>query len=170
MYAPDKWFDREFDLGLTNKMLPLVLMRLRGTPARLEDMLHGISNVRMLYREGTTWSVQEHVGHILDSEELWLGRVEDFVNRRPELRPADLQNNKTYLANHHLHDLTQILREFRRARGWLVQAIENCDGELLERTAIHPRLNKPMRMVDHAFFIAEHDDHHLAAIHLLLHK
>jgi uncharacterized damage-inducible protein DinB len=170
MLAPDKWFDREFDLGLQDQMFPLVMTRLRGTPARLEDMLRGVSNVRMLYREGTTWSVQEHVGHILDSEELWLGRVEDFVNRRSELRPADLQNNKTYHANHHLHDMNQILREFRRARIWLVQALENCDHALLKHTALHPRLNKQMRLVDHAFFVAEHDDHHLAVIHSLLHR
>ncbi|MCC6475854.1 DinB family protein [bacterium] len=170
MLAPDKWFDREFDLGLQDQMFPLVMARLRGTPARLEDMLRGVSNVRMLYREGTTWSVQEHVGHILDSEELWLGRVEDFVNRRSELRPADLQNNKTYHANHHLHDMNQILREFRRARIWLVQALENCDHDLLKHTALHPRLNKQMRLVDHAFFVAEHDDHHLAVIHSLLHR
>ncbi|MDP8240406.1 MAG: hypothetical protein P9X24_15050 [Candidatus Hatepunaea meridiana] len=27
--------------------------------------------------------------------------------------------------------------------------------------ANHPRLNKPMRMVDSLYFEAEHDDHHL---------
>jgi hypothetical protein len=32
------------------------------------------------------------------------------------------------------------------------------------RVAIHPRLNKPMRLTDHLFFVAEHDDHHLAHI------
>ena len=37
-----------------------------------------------------------------------------------------------------------------------------------ERTALHPRLGLPMRAVDHAFFVAEHDDHHLARITELL--
>jgi hypothetical protein len=27
---------------------------------------------------------------------------------------------------------------------------------------VHPRLQQPMRVVDMAFFVAEHDDHHLA--------
>jgi hypothetical protein len=29
---------------------------------------------------------------------------------------------------------------------------------------LHPRLKQPMRLVDHLYFVAEHDDHHLATI------
>jgi hypothetical protein len=29
---------------------------------------------------------------------------------------------------------------------------------------LHPRLKQPMRLVDHLYFVAEHDDHHLARI------
>jgi len=36
--------------------------------------------------------------------------------------------------------------------------------ELVERSAFHPRLKKPMRIIDLAFFVAEHDDYHLAKI------
>ena len=32
------------------------------------------------------------------------------------------------------------------------------------RTTLHPRMKKPMRLVDHLYFVAEHDDHHLARI------
>jgi hypothetical protein len=32
------------------------------------------------------------------------------------------------------------------------------------RVAHHPRLNAPMRLVDHVYFICEHDDHHFARI------
>jgi hypothetical protein len=32
------------------------------------------------------------------------------------------------------------------------------------RTALHPRLKRPMRLVDLCFFVAEHDDHHLATV------
>jgi predicted short-subunit dehydrogenase-like oxidoreductase (DUF2520 family) len=30
------------------------------------------------------------------------------------------------------------------------------------RTSLHPRLKRPMRLIDLCFFVAEHDDHHLA--------
>jgi len=45
--------------------------------------------------------------------------------------------------------------------------VERLDGflsEMLARTALHPRLNIPMRLVDMIFFQAEHDDYHLARI------
>jgi hypothetical protein len=29
---------------------------------------------------------------------------------------------------------------------------------------LHPRLKQPMRLVDHLYFVAEHDDYHLARI------
>jgi hypothetical protein len=32
------------------------------------------------------------------------------------------------------------------------------------RTMLHPRLKQTMRLVDHLYFVAEHDDHHLAHI------
>jgi hypothetical protein len=33
---------------------------------------------------------------------------------------------------------------------------------------LHPRLNQPMRVVDLLFFVAEHDDYHLARISELI--
>ena len=46
--------------------------------------------------------------------------------------------------------------------------LEGADASALERTARHPRLGTPMRLIDIAFFTAEHDDHHLARITELL--
>jgi hypothetical protein len=40
--------------------------------------------------------------------------------------------------------------------------------EQLERAALHPRLKTPMRIVDLAYFVAEHDDHHLARVRELM--
>ncbi len=34
----------------------------------------------------------------------------------------------------------------------------------VDDAVVHPRLKQPMSMVDLFFFIAEHDDHHLARI------
>jgi len=35
-------------------------------------------------------------------------------------------------------------------------------------SSLHPRLKTPMRIVDLAYFVAEHDDHHIAAIREIL--
>ena len=51
------WFERTFDFSFSVELLPNVLARLRGTPARLEELVRG--------REGLTarvdgqWSAQE---------------------------------------------------------------------------------------------------------------
>jgi uncharacterized damage-inducible protein DinB len=51
-----------------------------------------------------------------------------------------------------------------RERGALVSHLESVDPELFSRSALHPRLGMPMRLVDLMLFVAEHDDHHLASI------
>lgn len=42
------------------------------------------------------------------------------------------------------------------------------DSAVITLTALHPRLRVPMNLVDHAFFVAEHDDYHLTRITELL--
>ncbi len=60
--------------------------------------------------------------------------------------------------------MTALLRRFRDRREDLVARLEGLDDDVLTRTALHPRLRQPMSAVDLCFFVAEHDDHHLAAI------
>ncbi len=40
----------------------------------------------------------------------------------------------------------------------------------MEKIALHPRLNQPMRVIDLAQFVAEHDDHHIQTINELINK
>ena len=95
-------------------------------------------------------------------EPLWLGRVSDFEAGGTELTAADLTNRKTHEANHNARPLEQILIEFRRARGELLDRLERMDSNLFSRSLLHPRLKTPMRLADHLYFVAEHDDHHVA--------
>ena len=58
---------------------------------------------------------------------------------------------------------------FRSERSRLVNELERFDRDGAARAAQHPRLAQPMRVIDLAFFVAEHDDHHLARITEVLH-
>jgi hypothetical protein len=49
-----------------------------------------------------------------------------------------------------------------------VRRLDEYDATFVERTALHPRLKMKIRVIDLAFFIAEHDDHHLARISELI--
>jgi uncharacterized damage-inducible protein DinB len=159
-----KWFEREFDLSFPAGLYPNVWARLRGTPARLEELVRDCSAESLTRRHGDTWSAQENVGHLLDLEILWLARVEDYVSGVAMLTAADLNNRKTHEANHNARDLREILADFRKARVQLVRHVEVFGADMYARTALHPRLKTPMRLVDHLYFVAEHDDHHLACI------
>jgi uncharacterized damage-inducible protein DinB len=162
------WFERKFEFSFPVELHPNLLARLRGTPARIEEMLRGRSHEILIRKPETKWSAQEHAGHLLDLEPLWLTRVDDYVAASVQLTVADLQNRKTDEANHNARPLTQILTEFRAARQKLLQRVDELDASLFARAIPHPRLKTPMRLVDHLYFVAEHDDHHLARIWELL--
>jgi uncharacterized damage-inducible protein DinB len=162
--AKGKWFDRTFALGLPVSSFPPILARLRSTPDRIEAVLDGASPDMLRSRSDAAWSVQENVGHLLDLESLWEQRLDDFDAGASVLRPADLENRKTHDANHNTRDVGDLLREFRTARTTIVERLEKMSEAELMRVGLHPRLQQPMSVVDLAFFVAEHDDHHLSTI------
>jgi uncharacterized damage-inducible protein DinB len=162
------WFDRKFDFSFPLELHPNLCARLRGTPARLEETLRGHLHRVLIRKPDGKWSAQEHAGHMLDLEPLWLARVGDYVAESDQLTATDLRNRKTDEANHNARPLEEILTEFRAARGKLLQRVGELDASLFARSIPHPRLKTPMRLVDHLYFVAEHDDHHLAHIWELL--
>jgi uncharacterized damage-inducible protein DinB len=158
------WFERKFEFSFPVELYPNLLARLRGTPARLEEVLRGRSQEILIKKPKEKWAAQEHAGHLLDLEPLWLARVGDYAAGSAQLTVADLKNRKTDEANHNARQLKQILEEFRSARGELLKRVGEVDASLFTRAIPHPRLKTPMRLVDHLYFVAEHDDHHLARI------
>src|SRR5437867_10484683 len=123
MIRKQPWFERQFPTGLPVDLFPVVVERLRGTPARLEDRLNSLPVSVLTRRSGSTWSTQENAGHLLDLEPLWRARVEDLLARRPEMSPADLTNRRTHEANHNTAPLGMILSGFRQARLVLVRRL-----------------------------------------------
>jgi len=157
-----RWVERSFNFSLPVGRIDTILERLRGTPARLEEKLSGFDRAALIRRDGDSWSIQEHAGHLLDLDALHIGRLDDYESGAAVLRPADMENRKTREANHNARPLEEILAKFREERARFVARLEAWDEERLGATALHPRLNQPMRVVDMAYFVAEHDDHHLA--------
>lgn len=164
------WFERKFEFSFPAELHPNLLARLRGTPARLEETLRARSREILVKKPQEKWSAQEHLGHLFDLEPLWLARVGDYVVGSTQLTATDLKNLKTDEANHNARPLEQILAEFRRARAELLKRVDELDALLFTRAIPHPRLQTPMRLVDHLYFVAEHDDHHLARIWELVNR
>jgi uncharacterized damage-inducible protein DinB len=159
-----KWVERKFEFNLPVGVFPSVLERLRGTPARLEELTRGLAPELLTERRGGKWSAQEHVGHLYDLDELHEGRLEDYARGLEALRAADMSNRKTEEADHNSARLEDLLARFRSARESFVRRLESLTEEEVAASALHPRLGKQMRVIDMALFVAEHDDHHLASI------
>src|ERR1700675_4589271 len=118
------WFERKFEFSFPVELHPNLSARLRGTPAILEEELRGRPREILIRRVQEKWSAQEHAGHLLDLEPLWLARVGDYVAGSSELTVADLKNRKTDEANHNARPLEQILAEFRAARERLLKRVD----------------------------------------------
>lgn len=164
MMQLQEWFAREFSFALPVWMFPNVVARLRGTPARLEDLVRSLPPELLTWQYNNQWSIQEHAGHLLDLSELDSTRLHEFTAGATVLTAADRENRKTYAAAHNAASVENILTAFRAERMAFVARLAELDETFVERTALHPRLQLEMRVLDFACFIAEHDDHHLARI------
>lgn len=162
------WTERTFDFSFPPAKFPEILERLRGTPARLEERLRGVSDDALRRKFDGGWTIIENAGHLCDLEPLWTGRLDDFLAGRDTLRPADMSNERTFAAGHNQRATAEVLGSFRALRGAHLARLEALDESKWTITALHPRLRTPMRVVDACCFVAEHDDYHLARIgHLL---
>jgi uncharacterized damage-inducible protein DinB len=158
------WFERKFEFWAQQNIMPSIIERLEGTSLRISDKLSRITPEKHRIKPGEKWSILEHVGHLADLEPLWFGRLEDILHGLKEMRPADLTNKKTNEANHNDKSVSQLIGEFQSLRNTTINRLKNLTDEEVFKSALHPRLKTPMRMIDLFTFVADHDDHHLVKI------
>jgi uncharacterized damage-inducible protein DinB len=145
-----------------------IVERLRGTPARVEERIMRVPGPMLLRRQGDAWSIQQNIGHLWDVEQLWAQRTADLKNGKETISPADQPRFSERALVHNERQLDEVLAGFRAARAQFVSRLESADDQLVARSAFHQRLQGHMRLIDLAFFAAEHDDYHLAKITELL--
>lgn len=157
-----KWIERKFNFDFQVGVFPCIVERLRGTPLRVESLTSSLSEDQLTVKPDGKWSIKERIGHITDVEELWETRLEQFLNNEEILAPADMSNQKTQDRNHNDKTLDELLTRLKNVRESFVIKLENLSEEEVGRTALHPRLNTPMRLIDLTYFAAEHDDNEIS--------
>ena len=162
MIAQIAWKERKFEFNFPVGLFPVIVERLRGAPIRLEDILRHTSAENLHEKKGDKWSIIEQVNHLCNSEEVWLGRAEDILARKEiferRILKTDLQSD----------DVEKLVKIFSTARNKLITLVKDMDETTASLTINHPRLQKPIRLIDSLFSTAEHDDHHLAKIRELV--
>ncbi|MEM7336630.1 MAG: DinB family protein [Chloroflexota bacterium] len=158
------WVEREFKFDLPAGMFSSTVERARGGPAHAEDIVRDLPTEVLITQHDDEWSIQENIGHLLDLEALWMKRLDELMAGAAQLTSWDGTNQATFEAEHNTNSITDILSSFRRARFTLVKKLDWLDAPIVERSALHPRLQIPIRTIDLVYFIAEHDDYHFAEI------
>lgn len=159
-----KWFHRKFKFNDLEGTFPCLLERLQGTPLRLREKIAVIPPQYLTISLNETWTIKQQVGHLGDLEPLWETRFMDFLKGREILSAADLTNTQTNLAGHNQSDVQVLLENFEKKRRTLCSFMKSISHKAELWQSKHPRLLVPMRPIDLAYFVAEHDDHHLARI------
>lgn len=163
-----KWTERRFLFGYDKNYAPLFIERLQATVPRLKELLEDCEDLIASAPNGEAWSIKQHIGHLTDLEILHSGRIDDFAEGLPMLRPADMTNKATWQADHNNKPLSVLLAEFRKSREGYLNKIAAQDEEVLHAKAMHPRLQQVVSFTDMLYFVTEHDTNHLARIAAIL--
>jgi uncharacterized damage-inducible protein DinB len=158
------WTAHVFNLDIDPGWIYNILTRVEDTELRLRHYCKELDDAHLSLQTNGAWSIKEHIGHLIDLEELHLNRLKEFADLKVVLTGADMSNAKTEAAAHNERAITDLLDEFSQTRKELAQAYKALPEQSLFHKAMHPRLKVLMRPVDLMYFIAEHDDHHLATI------
>jgi uncharacterized damage-inducible protein DinB len=159
-----KWTDHIFNLGIDPGWTANVLTRVRDTEIRLKYYCKNLEDSQLSFKPEGAWSIKEHIGHLIDLEKLHHHRIKQFAALKTELSAADMSNAKTEAGDHNSRTLDALLTDFSKTRTDFITDFISLPDASLNHSALHPRLKIPMKPVDLLFFVAEHDDHHLATI------
>jgi hypothetical protein len=77
---PIPWTSREFTFDLP----------VGAFPARAAELVCGVPEKMLSHRMHGKWSVKEHLGHLVDLEELDQKRLREYLSCAAVLSPADI--------------------------------------------------------------------------------
>ncbi len=145
-----------------------VMDLLKSSPDRLSALLekHSDSNAGIV-KDGC-WSANEHAGHLLTMESLWIARLDDFMSGNPVLRPWNGHNMDTIGAQYNRSRFSKIIEEFADIRTPHAKMLEKFRGKEEHLKSLNPELNRDVSLLEHVNLIWLHDLHHSNTIENLL--
>ncbi len=162
------WLEYKFEFGHPPEQATEFITRLSQAPARLAELVSSGGEKLTIRPAKDKWSILEHAGHLWTVEQLWEIRFKEFAEGKDTLYAAEMSGRSTFAGNFNDVEPSKILENFRVTREKMLNYLRGFDTEYFSRKALHPRLQKIISPVDLLYFIAEHDDHHLAVIEQLL--
>ncbi|MFY8137269.1 MAG: DinB family protein [Flavobacteriales bacterium] len=137
---------------------------LRETPVALANMVKELDKSLLVAKPDSKWSIQEHVGHLLTIESLWIAHFDDFVLEKPFLRPWNGTNADTDAGQFNLQGISQILDDFASIRNAHMNLIDKYLPKQDEMTCHHQSKGIDLTLRAHLEMMLKHDQDHLEII------
>lgn len=161
---PTRWFDRTFEFNLKADQLFELIVRLEKTHSQIKNIIRQATEHELNFQPEAKWSIKEHIGHLWLLEPLWQTRCMEINDGKENMSSADLNNTATNHALFNQYPVEQIINQFEKERQKTITILKSINKNHYNHSLIHPRLNQPIRIVDLAYFISEHDKHHVNAV------
>ncbi len=159
-----KWFDRNFDLDIDNYRYEDSLTRLAYFPVILKQLLENCRKSIATVKVVGKWSIHKNIGHLILLEKLWSSRFQDIKGGNQNMSSADLNNFATDQASFNKYPLNNLTKSLVHERGQTIALLQNMNEEDFLKTSIHPRLNRPMSILELMHFVSEHDTNHMRSM------
>jgi len=159
-----KWVEHVFNFGIDPGWAQNILSNVQDTEVRIQYHCQNLSDNALSQKPNGAWSIKEHIGHLIDLEDLHINRLNQFSLLKEELSAADMSNQKTEKSNHNNSAFSSLLKEFKIKRRQFISTFQSLNEMVLNHESFHPRLKVKMKPVDLLFFVVEHDNHHLTTI------
>ena len=138
MTHTENWLEKRFDFDFPASRYVEFVEFLRATPDRLEALVARLPADVLVRRDEDDWSLQENAGHFLSVEGLFLGRLDDYLNDAPVLRPARFEENATDQADYNHKEIGWILAQFREQEASTSPAWRRCRRKPSRKPACIP--------------------------------
>jgi hypothetical protein len=138
--------------------------RLADFPQQLTHVVQTLTETQVHFKPANEWSVIENIGHLIDIDELYVGRVDRILaEERPEFprfEPDPIVATKGYQQMNG-HD---VLQQFIATRQATIDGLSTIEPDELDRAGVHAVYGEMTlrRLVEQ---LVNHDQKHLVQIH-----
>jgi hypothetical protein len=149
------YYGKYIDLVMGGDVLSTLATQMTGTQALLHSLPASVSTYR--YAPGK-WSVNEVIGHLIDSERIFTGRALRFARNDATPVPGFEQDDYVRNATFDAYPVAELASELEYVRGATISFFKHLDESAWARRGVANNAEISVRAL--AYIIAGHELHH----------
>jgi hypothetical protein len=149
------YYDRYISLVPDGDVISTLATQINETQALLRGLPASVATYRYAPDK---WSVNELIGHIIDSERIFAGRAMRFARNDPAPLPGFEQDDYVRNANFDAYPLADVAAELEAVRQSTIFLFRHMDEQAWTRRGVANNAEVSVRAL--AYIIAGHELHH----------